>query len=380
MIVAGEASGDLLAAELVEALREKLPWAEFFGAPGPKMRAAGVESIFDSDDWSVVGIGAVAKAVPKFLRIKTKLLEAAERRKPDAIVLVDFPEFNLKLARSLKKRGHQVIYYVSPQLWAWRKYRARTIRDSVDLLLSIMPFEKEWYSRRGISQVEFVGNPVAVRTRPKLERDDFRGRFGIGASESLIALLPGSREKEIARHLQVMLEGSKLLRKRVPTSKFVVAAADERTDALIRAHLDTGTMPDAGVVTGESNELLNAADAAAISSGTATLEAGVLNTPMVVVYKVPTLDYQLFRRLINIRNFALINLVSGKEIVKELIQNEFNAESLANELERLLRTDVNEAMRQELKTATAGLAEGSPSEKAAEAIVQFLRKSSQASS
>ena len=376
MLVAGEASGDRLGADLVGALREKSPGAGFFGTPGAKMRAAGVESIFDSDGWSVVGIGPVVAAVPKFLQIKSKLSETADRRRPDAVILIDFPEFNLKLAKALKKRGHCVVYYVSPQLWAWRRYRARTIRESVDLLLSILPFEIDWYLRRGIKHVKFVGNPVAARTRSKIDRDEFRALHGVEPAEKLIALLPGSREKEIARHMPVMIKAAKIIRGSVPDAKFMVAAVDERLAKVVRTIIDGDQKsPITVVVTGESYELLNAADAAAISSGTATLEAGILNTPMVVVYKVPRLDHFLLRRIVDVPHFALINLVAGKRIVTELIQDEFNAETLANEISELLSSAVNERIRRELKAATENLADESPSERAAEAILGMLERS-----
>ena len=376
MIVAGEASGDRLGADLVNALRKRAPEANFFGTPGPAMRTAGVESVSDSDTWSVVGIGAVIWAIPKFLRIKAELLRSAGQRHPDAVVLIDFPEFNLKLAKSLKKRGHRVIFYVSPQLWAWRKYRIRTIRDSVDLLLSILPFEQEWYSGRGVEHVRYVGNPVATRTKPTIERYEFRTRLGILPDEPLIALLPGSREKEIERHLPVMNRASKLLRDRIPSSRFAIAAADERMADLVSRLLGSENLPAVSLVKGETIDLLNAADAAAISSGTATLEAGVLNTPMVVVYKVPRTDYHLFRHFVDVQHFALINLVAGRKIACELIQDEFNAEALADEIERLLEKDVNEEMRRDLKAATDQLTTSTPSEDAADAILELLRKPS----
>ena len=168
-MIAGEASGDRLGAQLVREILARRDGTTFFGTPGQEMRAAGVESIFDSDSWSIVGIVAVAKAVPRFLKIRSALRREAKKRKPSVVVLIDFPEFNLKLARLLKKDGHMVIYYVSPQVWAWREYRFKTIRDSVDILLSILPFEAEWYTRKGVHHVEYVGSPVVGRTRDQTD-------------------------------------------------------------------------------------------------------------------------------------------------------------------------------------------------------------------
>src|SRR5690606_39234614 len=207
MIVTGEASGDAHAAELVLALRKLAPDSEFdlFGSTGARLRAAGVETIVSADDFAVVGIAEIARVLPMFWRAFRMLRNAAAARRPDAVILVDFPEFNLKLTRSLRKGyGGKIIYYISPQLWAWRKYRKRTIEKHVDVLLSILPFEKDWYAKQGIDNVEYVGNPLVGKVVPKLDRDTCRAAHGIDADKPLIALLPGSRGTEIAHILPEM--------------------------------------------------------------------------------------------------------------------------------------------------------------------------------
>jgi lipid-A-disaccharide synthase len=376
MIVAGEASGDALGAELISEIHRRRPNTTFFGAAGPHMRALGVEAVFESDDWSVVGVGAVAIQLPRFLQIKGDLRKLANDRRPDAIILVDFPEFNLKLAKSLKSDGHRVIYYVSPQIWAWRKYRIKTIRECVDLLLSILPFEVDWYAERGVDHVKFVGNPVVARTTTTISREEFCKMHGLDPGKPLIALLPGSRQKEIERHLSIMLSAADLLSASIPHAQFVVSAANSTARKKINEIVGTFSSNSKVMVTYDTLNLLGSAAAAAIASGTATLEAGVTGTPMVVIYKVPKLDYLLFKPFVEVPHFALINLVAGERIAMELMQNDLTAKDLAIELERLLDSEVNNEMRRTLKNAVRKLGEASPSAEAAEAVIEFLETTS----
>lgn len=377
MIVAGEASGDELGAQLVEEIRRREPEAGFFGTPGPKMRAAGVEAIFESDHWSIVGVAAVVKAVPKFTSILRKLRSVAAARKPDAVILIDFPEFNLKLAKSLHRDGHKIIYYVSPQLWAWRKYRIRTIRNYVDKLLSILPFEEEWYRKQGIEHVEYVGNPHAERVKPKLSRDEFCKLHGLDPKKNIVALLPGSRKKEIERILPELLKTACLMYEKDASIQFVIAASStsfiKQIDAVVEKLKVQGLKfpKTLIIVQNETFDALNAADAAAVASGTATLEAGIIGTPMAIVYNVSRLDEIAFRPLINTEHFGLINLVAGKRIVNEYIQEDFNAQTLSNELLRLLDPSTNSEMRMELTKANDNLAVLA-SKNAAESVLEFL--------
>src|SRR5215203_1530598 len=227
MIVAGEASGDRHAAKLVNALREAEPSInfEFFGSAGPRMRDAGVDAVIKADRLSIVGLAEIARALPMFLRASNELKRAAEVREPDAVILVDFPEFNLKLAKALKKKGFKIIYYISPQLWAWRKYRISTIKRYVDLLLTILPFEKDWYSDRGVEHVEYVGSPLAREVVAKRTKAEFCEENGLDPERQIVALLPGSRHKEIVRILPVMLEGGNVLSEKSSGVQFVIAAA-----------------------------------------------------------------------------------------------------------------------------------------------------------
>jgi len=382
MIVAGEASGDAHAAALVRALREAAPnvQLDFFGATGPLLRTAGVESIVRSDDLAILGLVEIGRALPKFWRAFKLLKQAAMERKPDAVILVDWPDFNLKLARSLQRRGLKVIYYISPQLWAWRSYRARSIERDVDLLLSILPFEQEWYAERGIDQVEFVGHPLAGEVRVAQDRAEFCRQAKLDPKLPIISLLPGSRRKELERILPPMLEAAALISARRPDIQFVVVVAPSRSSdevrAIVRAQRATPEpLPSClHIVSGQSREALAASDAAAIASGTATLEAALLGTPMVVVYKESWVNWNTLGRLITVDHYGLVNLVAGERVATELMQDDLNGERLAKELLLLLDEERNAALRSRLCEVADQLGEGGASERAASAVLDALQE------
>ena len=376
MIVAGEASGDLHAAKLVTALREAFPATafEFFGAAGERMRAAGVESIVESDGLSIVGLAEIGRALPMFMRAFSRLKRAAAERKPDVVVLVDFPDFNMKLAKSLKRQGLKVVYYISPQLWAWRQYRIRTIRKFVDLVISILPFEKEWYAKRGIDHVEYVGSPLAREVHPDREKETFCRDHHLDPGRRIVSLLPGSRHKEVVRILPVMIETAVSMERKDPSIQFVIAAGSEKNVGDISHAIEQADQLPASLTTvvGETFDALNASDAAAVTSGTATLETAIIGTPMAIVYKTSALNYKLLRPLIDVEHFGLVNLIGGERVAKELIQDDFTPQSLAAEMERLLHSDENNIMRQRLRETSDKLGHGGASRRAAELILKLV--------
>jgi lipid-A-disaccharide synthase len=377
MIVAGEASGDGHAAKLVNALRDAAPRMdlEFFGAAGPRMREAGVEAVVRSDRLSVVGLAEIGKALPMFLRASKDLRDAAKFRNPDAVILVDFPDFNLKLAKSFKKQGFSVIYYISPQLWAWRKYRLSSVKRYIDLMITVLPFEKSWYARHGVDHVEYVGSPLAREVHADVGKSEFFREFDLDAGRPIVALLPGSRHKEIVRILPVMLSAVDQMKANDPRLQFTVAAVNAISSAdirkVIREH-PANIGNEVKIVESRTYDLLAAADAAAITSGTATLEAGMIGTPMAIVYKTSGLNYRLLEPIIDVPHYGLINLIAEERVAAELIQDEFTANSLAEELTRLLSSDVNSEMRKKLKTVTDKLGHGGASKRAAELIIGIL--------
>jgi len=378
MMVAGEASGDGHAAKLVRALKEQEPATdfEFFGAAGPKMRDAGVEAIVESDCLSIVGLAEIGRALPMFLRAKRDLKKAALARKPNVIVLVDFPDFNLKLAKSLKKLGFSVVYYISPQLWAWRGYRISTIRNYVDLLITILPFEKGWYENKGVTHVEYVGSPLANEVYTTKTRQEFCSDHDLDTERPIIALLPGSRHKEIVRILPILLRAAEKVARKVDGVQFLIAAGSEESQRDIDRLRSIGpaSSADIRVITGATYDVLGASDAAAVTSGTATLETGIIGTPMAIVYSTSRLNYSLLEPLISVAHYGLINLIAGERLAKELIQRDLSPETLSNELLRLLEPEVNADMRRRLAAVTETLGHGGASKRAAAAILAVIRR------
>src|SRR5437762_3198775 len=379
LIVAGEASGDAHAAALVRALRQATPATqfEFFGSTGKQMRDAGVASVVNADELAIMGVWEVGRALPKFWRAFTELKRAAEQKTPDAAILVDWPEFNLRLARSLHRRRIPVIYYISPQLWAWRSYRTRNIQRDVDLILSILPFEKEWYAARGVAKVEYVGHPLTGEVRAEYDRAEFCRRNNLDAARPLIALLPGSRHKEVLRILPPMLDAAAVMQKKRPDVQFVVVVAPNRDVREARTIIDAGELAQPvrdslTVIHHQTREALAAADAAAVASGTATLEAALLGTPLVIVYKESFLNWHILGRLITAEHYGLVNLIAGRRLATELIQDNLNAEALARELLALLDPTRNQSMREELEGVADKLGEPGASRRAAQAILQFI--------
>lgn len=374
MIVAGEASGDLHAAKLVSALQDCARDAsfEFFGAAGEKMREAGVEPIVKSDHLAIVGLLEIGRSLPMFLRTFKALTSAAISRKPDVVILVDFPDFNMKLAKSLSKRGCKIVYYISPQLWAWRRYRIRTIRKYVDLLISILPFEKDWYADHGVNHVEYVGSPLAREVFATEDKAKFCARHGLDPERPIVSLLPGSRHKEIVRILPVMLLAATRLHAAHPEIQFLVPVGSQKNleDAteVIRGHEHLELRP----ILDETFNAVSASDVAAVASGTATLETGILGTPMAIVYKTSALNYKLLRPLIDVEHFGLINLIAGERVANELIQDDFTEQSLADELSRLLEPQTNKTTRERLATAADKLGHGGASKRAALLICDLM--------
>lgn len=380
MIVAGEASGDAHAARLCNAIRDQAKDREvsFFGAAGAKMRSVGVEPIVSSDDFSIVGVIEIGRALPMFWNAFTKLKKAAAERKPDVTVLVDFPDFNLKLAKALKKQGIKVVYYISPQLWAWRSYRVKTISKYVDLLLTILPFEKDWYSSRGVGHVEYVGNPLAGEVHASLSKEAFCEKHNLSSEKPIVSLLPGSRHKEISRILPELISTARLMLESRADLQFVIALANEKNLAEIDPAKKLSGVSESlfkqnfNVVVGDTYNTLNASDVAAVTSGTATLETGILGTPLAIVYKGSAINYALLRPLIDVEHFGLINLIAGERIAKELIQYDLTPQTLSAELFRLLEPTENARVRHQLAIATAKLGDGGTSERAAKAILRLL--------
>jgi lipid-A-disaccharide synthase len=376
MIVAGEPSGDAHAAALVRALRDATPDTrfEFFGATGRLMRAEAVETVVDSEELAIMGIFEVALVLPRFLRAFRALKRAAVNKKPDAVILVDWPEFNLRLAAALHRHDLKVIYYISPQVWAWRPKRVINIQRDVDLLLSILPFEAEWYQQRGVTNVAFVGHPLAGEVKPRFDRNEFCRRHDLDVQRPIITFLAGSRQKEVQRILPPMLAAMHQIKNERPDVQCVVCVAPNRTIDETREIIaqQNGSGAPVRIVHGETREALAASDASAVASGTATLEAALVGTPMVIVYKESPINWHTLGRLITAEHFGLVNLVAGQRLVTELMQKDLNGRNLSVELLALLDKHRNVALRERLHHVAERLGEPGASERAAKKIMSAL--------
>lgn len=334
MIVAGEASGDLHGGNLVRAMRQVDPDLSFYGMGGKRMQAAGVELLADAADMAVVGITEVFFKLGMILRVMRRLRVSLLEKKPDLVILIDYPDFNLPIARAARKRGIKVLYYISPQVWAWRKGRIEAIRKTVDRMVVILPFEKEFYRKAGMD-VTFVGHPLLDEVRKKYSRPEALKRFGLREDAVTIAILPGSRRSEVAALLPEMLRACRILTEKISPLQFILPLAGTLDPAFVRNILGQFSV-QVNVIRDEIYDVIGVSDAAMVASGTATLETALLETPMVVLYKVSGISYAIGRRLIRVDHISLVNLIAGCTVVPELIQTEANPERIAAEVRDIL--------------------------------------------
>ncbi|MBZ5724426.1 MAG: lipid-A-disaccharide synthase [Acidobacteriia bacterium] len=373
LISAGEASGDLYAALLVEELRRAWPDADLFGCTGPRLRAAGVHTVVDAAALAVVGLAEVVTHIPRIYGEYRKLLAAARAGKPDLAILTDSPDFHLRVARKLHQQGVPVVYLVAPQVWAWRKGRLRTIRRTVRRLLCIFPFEEEFFTRAGVAAT-YIGHPLAGLVRPSLSRDDFFRKHRLAAGRPLIAVLPGSRRGEAARHLPALLDAAERLYREQAVHLILPASATAGA-AFFRERLGGSPVQ---VIEGESWDAMAHADVALAASGTVTVEAALLGTPMVTFYKVTPPSWLAGKLLVRVPFYSMVNLIAGRAVVPELMQGQMTGEALAREARRLLadegaRTRMKAGLgevREKLSRGPAGAGQSAPGYAAA--IVQEI--------
>jgi len=374
MISCGEASGDIYAAHLVSAMRDLEPDVRVSGFGGDRLREAGADLVGDYRGFSVTGLVEAVRVLPRSWRMLRRLREWARRERPDVFVAVDFPDFNFRLLPTMKTLGVPVVYYVSPQLWAWRPKRLETLRRYVDRMLVIFPFEAELYLQAGIP-VEFVGHPLMGVTRAAGTRQALCERLGLAEDRRIVALLPGSRPNEVTRLLPGLAEAARRIAKQVPDAAFVVARAPALDDACFRPlRALGGDEMFVATVTGATDDVLAAADVVVTASGTATVQAMLHGRPMVIVYRVAPLTYALGRRLVQVSTYGMVNLIAGRTVVSELIQERFTPDNVAREVVSLL-TDREraDAMRADLEVVRGKLGEPGASARAAAAVLAVAR-------
>jgi lipid-A-disaccharide synthase len=386
MISCGEASGDLYAGALADALRAREPGVQLSGFGGPRFAAAGGHLVGDFRGFSVTGLTEAVAMIPRYYGMYRRLVAAARAQRPDVFVAIDLPDFNFRLAHAIGRLGVPVVYYISPQLWAWRPGRMKTMKRIADRVLVIFPFEQAIYEKAGVP-VEFVGHPLVDLARAREPREAFLSSLGLDPAAPTIAVLPGSRPNEVRAILPDLARAAAVIAARLPRAQFVVARAPGLDDELfspvsgVRGSESVGGRPTPevqgpafAVVSARTDDVLAAADLALTASGTATVQAALHELPMIVVYRVSPLTYRLGKPLVRVSTYAMANLVAGHTVVPELIQDDFTPEAVAREALSLL-TDRGrwERTRAALAEVRARLGAPGASARAAAAILQVAR-------
>jgi lipid-A-disaccharide synthase len=383
MLSCGEPSGDLYAGALTRELRAIDPAITVGGLGGPRFAAAGGELIADFRGLAVTGLTEWIGKLPQLLATRRRLVDSARTVRPDALVVIDFPDFNFRLARRIKQLGIPVVYYISPQIWAWRAGRLKTIREIADRVLVIFPFEEAIYREGGVP-VTFVGHPLVELVQP-VDREAFLSRLRLSPASPTVAILPGSRPNEVNRILPVLVAAIGLIRTRVADAQFVIARApglpDRLFDALPGSRSTDAPRPGGytggdgvAIIEGETDAVLSSADVALTASGTATVQSALHDTPMVIVYRVSALTYHLARRLVTVDTFGMVNIIAGEKIVPELIQDALTPEAVAAEAVSMLADPARHArIREGLARVRQRLGGPGASRRAAEAILAVSR-------
>lgn len=371
MIVAGEASGDMHGAHLINQMLKRDPTLKFYGIGGNKMKAAGVELLADASEMAVVGLTEVLSKLRQILKIMAAMKRSMDERRPDLVILIDYPDFNLPLAKAARKRGIKVFYYISPQVWAWRKGRIRQIKKTVTRMAVILPFEVETYRQGGFS-VDYVGHPLLDMVKPHYSGQELREKFGLAADKITVAILPGSRMSELEKLMPELLSAAEILKKEIREIQFVLPLADTLEESRV-SEMMSGCPVNIMVISGQTYDVVSCADLALVASGTATLETALLKVPMVIVYKISLLSYVIGRLIVNVQNIGLVNIIAGRTIVPELVQHDANGPRIAREALSILRDEERkQKIIKELLTIRAMLGEPGAAIRAAQLALDML--------
>jgi lipid-A-disaccharide synthase len=377
MISCGEPSGDLYAGALATEILKLEPDASIAGFGSERLRSAGASLIRDFRGLSVTGLTEALRVIPRSWQNYRALLRAADAERPDVFVPIDFPDFNFFLARAMHKRGVPVVYYISPQLWAWRRGRLKTMKRVADRVLVIFPFEAPFYERAGVP-VTFVGHPLLELTRPPVSRDVFMRKHGLDPARPLVAILPGSRRNELHAILPDLVRSARIIAARTPAVQFVLARAPHLGDELFAPLAGIPGAASPVVVEGETDAVLASADVAILASGTVTVQAALHGCPMVVVYRLGALTYTVGKPFVHVDTYAMVNLVAGRKVVPELIQEAFTPDAVAAETLRVLNDPAHaSAVKADLAAVRARLGTAGASRRAAEAVIAAARAGKQ---
>ncbi len=373
LLVAGEVSGDLHGSHLVEAIQRIEPEVQFSGVGGEGLERRGVKLLYPSHSLSVVGITEVFVKLRTILKALRGLKRSLEREKPDLVILIDFPEFNLRLAKIAHRRGIPILYYISPQVWAWRPKRIRLIAQLVRKMVVLFPFEVPLYEAAGVD-VEWVGHPLLDIVKPTLPKEKAYQQFGLDPKQRTIGLLPGSRSHEVERLLPPLLASAHLLQKEIPDLQFVIPLAPGLPKTILSSRMKNISVP-VKVVEGFTYDVMNLSDLLITASGTATLEGAILGKPMIIIYKVSFPSYWIGRALIRVDHIGLVNLVAEKEIAPELIQKDVHPQRIADEALRILRDPIlSRKMSESMGEVCQKLGKPGAAQRAARIVTSLLHE------
>jgi lipid-A-disaccharide synthase len=369
LISAGEASGDMHAANLVQKVKKIAPDMRFYGMGGDLMRNAGADVIVDANSLSIIGLLEIITKFFKLLAAFRAMKRALFRDKPDLLILVDYPGFNLRLAKVAKKAGIKVLYFISPKVWAWNQGRVKTIKESVDMMAVIFPFEVDFYKKWQVPAT-FVGNPLLEIVKPKLARENALKEFHLDPNHKTVGLFPGSRKGEIKRLLPIMLETAKLLKEHDPNLQFILPQASSISIDDLQPYLQTSSI-EVRIVKNQNYDAMQVCDAIIAASGTVTLEIAIMGIPLTIIYKISWLEHQIAKLLVKIPYIGLCNIVSNKQIAQELLQDDATPENIAREIDKTLHdSDYRQKMINNL-TKTKDLLESNEQENLAELAIKM---------
>jgi lipid-A-disaccharide synthase len=369
LIIAGEESGDIHASNLVKEMLKHNNFLQFYGIGGDRLRKAGVKLMYHIKDMAFLGFFEVIKHLPFIRKVYKNLSESLDKHHPDLVILVDYPGFNIRFAREAKKRNIPVVYYISPQVWAWNRKRINTIAKRITKMIVLFPFEVKLYKEKGVD-VSFIGHPLKDIVKPKYSRKTFLNQYRLNSSHPIISLLPGSRRQEVEKLLPTMIHGVYELRKTIPQLQAVIARVGNLEEKIYSDIIKDKNIP---LITNETYDVIHHSDAAMVASGTATLETAILETPMVILYKITFFSYILGKALVKLNNFGLVNIVAGKTIVPELLQHQVKGSNIADAIYPFLTNQKKIAMvKKELKRVNSLLGSPGASKRGAEIILSIL--------
>ncbi len=371
MIVAGEASGDMHGANLVREMLKVNPGLNFYGIGGKKLKEEGVHLLANASDMAVVGLTEVISKLGNIFKIMRMMKKSLDERRPDLVILIDYPDFNIPLAKAAKKRGIKVFYYISPQVWAWRKGRIEQIKNTVDKMAVILPFEVDTYAQEGFT-VNYVGHPLLDLVRQNYSKQESRKKFGLAENKITIGILPGSRPSEVEKLMPELLRAAEILKKEMPAIQFVLPLADTLEEASLTEIISRFNV-EVKVISSHTYDVISCADLALVASGTATLETALLGVPMIIVYKISLLSYVIGRLIVDVKNIGLVNIIAGKTIVPELIQKDASGERIALEALSILKNgERKQEIIKELEAIRGRLGEPGAARRAAQIACDMI--------